>query len=391
MVSFSEKRSKAEFPLPLRERAKVRGLPTESFRLRAVFRAADLRFVSHTHGGRGRPPSRRILPQAQLHFCIMAGILRRMIDEQECRQQTKKRPSKCVLLLAELRAPFLTGSVVPILLGTALAFHDTRLWNWPLFLWTLAGIVLIHSGANVANDFFDHLSGNDAANTDFIRPFTGGSRMIQHGLLSPTEVLLLSLTCFTAGSAIGLYLTFRVGLPILWIGLIGVAGSFFYTAPPVNLAARGLGEPIIALNFGILPVVGAYYVQTRQLSWNAALVALPVALLIMAILFINQFQDYHADKAVGKKNWVVRLGRARSVTVYAALMLLWTAPVVAGVLLNICPKVCLVALLPLPAAVKAIMVARIHFDTPRLLVPANGMTIAIHLAVGLLLSAGLLF
>lgn len=299
-------------------------------------------------------------------------------------------PAKWILLLAELRAPFFTASVAPVLLGTALAFYQTGMWHWPLFLWTLAGMVLIHAGANVANDYFDHLSGNDKINVDYVRPFTGGSRMIQRGLLSPREVLCLSLICFAMGSAIGVYLSVRVGAFVLLLGVIGVAGGFFYTAPPLNLTSRAVGELVIAVNFGILPVLGVYYVQTKSFSWDAVILSLPVAFLIAAILFINQFQDFRADRAVGKRNWVVRLGRARSVWVYRLLMTLWTVPIIAAVLLKICPTLCLIALVPAIPAIKAIAIAGRHFDHPHELAPANALTVMIHLAVGVLLAVALI-
>ena len=207
--------------------------------------------------------------------------------------------------LAELRAPFLLASVIPVGLGAALARAHTGRWDWPLFLWTLAGVACLHAGANVANDYYDHRSGNDEANTDFVRPFTGGSRLIQNGSLTPREVAGLAVACLLAGGLIGLYLTWQAGLAVLALGLIGLAGGVSYSAPPVNLAARGLGELAVALNFGILPVAGSYYVQARR--FDAAVIgwALPLACLIVAVLWINQFQDYRADLQVGKRHGVV--------------------------------------------------------------------------------------
>ncbi|MBN1673771.1 MAG: 1,4-dihydroxy-2-naphthoate octaprenyltransferase [Kiritimatiellae bacterium] len=299
------------------------------------------------------------------------------------------RPPKWLLIMMELRAPFLTASVVPVLVGAALAFHHTGRWDWPLFVLTLAAMALVHSGANVANDYFDHRSGNDEANTDFVRPFTGGSRMIQKGLLSPREVLALSLVCFGLGSAIGVYLVYRTGLLILVLGMLGVAGGFFYTAPPLFLVSRGVGEFVIGLNFGILPVVGTYYIQTGVVRWEVVLFSLPVAVLISAILFINQFQDFEADRAVGKRNWVVRLGRRRSAAVFSVLMSIWTAPVIVAVVLKLGPVLCLLALLPFVMAWKAIRTAGRHHDHPRQLTPANALTVLTHLALGLLLAGTL--
>jgi 1,4-dihydroxy-2-naphthoate octaprenyltransferase len=292
-------------------------------------------------------------------------------------------------LLEELRAPFFMASAVPVLLGAALAHGHTGHLDWPLFLLTLAGVVLIHAGANTANDYYDHLSGNDAANTRYVRPFTGGSRLIQNGQLAPAHVLALSLCCFASGGLIGLYLMWQAGWGVALLGAAGIAGGFFYTAPPFKFGYRGWGEIIVALNFGVLPVAGAYYVQTHALPSALLLAALPIALLVTAILFINQFPDYEADRAVGKRNWVVRLGPARARPVYAALMLLWPLPIVAGVGLGLLPWTTLFALVGLPPAFAAIRIVWRHAEDPMRMVRANALTILIHLGVGLALAAAI--
>jgi 1,4-dihydroxy-2-naphthoate octaprenyltransferase len=295
------------------------------------------------------------------------------------------RTRKWVLLLQELRAPFFSASIVPVLVGSACACYRTGQWHWPLFCWTMLGVVCIHAGANVANDYFDHLNGNDAANADFIHPLTGGSRMIQNKRLTPIEVLCLSMGCFAAGGAIGLYLFLAVGPPVLWFGLIGIAGGFFYSAPPANLSARGLGEPVIALLFGVLPTMGAYYVQTRHFSWDVLILSLSVAVLILLVLFINQFQDYRADAAVGKCTWVVRLGRHRAAQFYALLMGLWPLPIFAVVSAGWYPAWLLLALAP--GLIASWTVPRVlrYYDQPQALAPANALTIALHASVGVIM------
>ena len=148
---------------------------------------------------------------------------------------------KVKIYIQELRAPFFTASVVPILLGVAIAWARTGNFNWLLFLLTLVAGMLFHAGTNVANDYFDHRSGNDEINTEFVRPFTGGSRFIQEGKLTPKEVLLYSLFLFATGSIIGIYLVFKVGTGVLILGVIGLLSGFFYSCPPIALVNRGLG------------------------------------------------------------------------------------------------------------------------------------------------------
>ena len=283
----------------------------------------------------------------------------------------------------ELRPAFLTAALVPVLLGTAIAFSQQGGVQWGYFLLTLLAGLLIHGGANAINDYFDHKSGNDEANREFVRPFSGGSRLIQLGLLTPTEVLGIALFCFIVSSAIGIYLAFATGPLILALGLIGMLSGFFYTGRPFYWAKRGFGELLVGLNFGPLMALGAYYVQTQSFSWLPVVAAAPVGLLIAAVLFINEFPDYNADKAVGKSTWVVRLGPRNSILPFAATTLLANAAVIAGVVAGYLPAVSLLALLTLPASVIAIRYAAKSYGKSFDLAPANALTVIGHLAVGL--------
>ncbi len=300
-----------------------------------------------------------------------------------CKQGWK--PGQAGILLRELRAEFLPASLLPVYVGTALAFHQTGQWYWPLFLWCLAGVAALHAGANVFNDYCDARSGNDACNTDFVRPFTGGSRLIQAGLILPCQTLMLAVSLIATGCAIGVYLAALAGPLVLGLGLMAAAGGLAYSAPGLNLTGRGWGEALVGLLFGILPVLGAFYVQTRALSARACVLALPLALLIMAVLFINQFQDYAADRQSGKRNWVVRLGRRRAVRVYAGLMLAWMPALMAGVAAGWLPPPLLLALLPGALALFGIRRALRDYDRPASLAPANAATIATYASVALIL------
>jgi 1,4-dihydroxy-2-naphthoate octaprenyltransferase len=214
--------------------------------------------------------------------------------------------------------------------------------------------------------------------------------MIQKGLLSPREVLFEGILCFGLGSLIGVYLAFRVGLVILLLGAIGVFSGFFYTAPPFRLVATGFGELLVGLNFGTLMTLGSFYVQTRFLAWEPVWASLPLALLIAAVLYINEFQDCEADKAVGKEHWVARVGRARAVKGYAWLLGLTYALILAGVLLGKVTPWALLGLLTAPIAWKGLRVAMRYYDDYLKLAPANAATIMAHLLTGVLLCIGYL-
>lgn len=287
----------------------------------------------------------------------------------------------------ELRPSFLLASLTPLLLGGLIGWSKTGQLLWPSFLLTLCGGLLLHIGTNMVNDYFDHRSGNDKANREFVRPFSGGSRMIQLGLLTPLETLTGGLLSLGLGSLIGFYLAWSRGLLILLIGLVGVISGFFYSSPPFKFAARGVGELLVGFNFGVLMTLGSYYVQTQSLDWEPVLAGIPLMLLTTAILYINEFPDYKADKKVGKKTLVVRLGRKKALYVYTATM---TATYLALALESLTGSISPyggLGLLSLPLAYKGIHYARDNYRHPFDLVPANASTIMAHLTTGSLLMA----
>lgn len=290
--------------------------------------------------------------------------------------------------LKAARAPFFTAALAPIMVGTALAYYHRGAIDWGLALLATVSLVLLHASANMSNDFFDHLTGTDEANVTYAAPFTGGSRTIQSGEIKPWEMIVASLVCLGVAALIGFYLVWRAGWPILWLGVIGGVTGFFYTAPPFRFVYRGAGELFIFLDFGLLPVLGAYYLQARTFAPAAFLAGVPVGLLIMGVLWINQFQDRDADASVSKRHWVVRLGRRAAAQVHVAVLAVTYLAVVAGVLVGLFPAWALLALLAVPLALKAATTALMYYDDLPQLTPSNAATIGAHFVTSLLLSLG---
>ena len=232
-----------------------------------------------------------------------------------------KTQSKFTLWLKELRAPFCTASAMPVIIGTAIAYKQTGDVNPVLSILAVLAAVSIHLGANVANDYFDHLSGNDERN-DNKTPFSGGSRMIQNNLLGPREILTGSIVFLTIGASLGIAILIITKSPlVLALGVIGILGGFFYTAPPLKLGYRTAGEITIGFLFGLLPVYGAYYIQTGTLDFVPFFPAMIVAVLIFLVIFANEFPDFEADKAVSKKTLVVSLGIKKAAILYKSALL----------------------------------------------------------------------
>lgn len=298
--------------------------------------------------------------------------------------------NKILLWMIAARPQFFTATIVPIALGAAVARHDTGFFDWGLFWLTLIGGIFVHAGLDYTNDYYDFKTGNDVVNKT-PTPFSGGSRFLREGILKPRQVQSAGLICFGIGSAIGLYLNYICGgYMILLIGVAGIFIAYFYNADPLKIGYTRLSELSTGFGFGPLMVLGAYYVQARRLSWGAFFASIPVAILIALVQFINQFPDYEADKAVHKDNTVVMDGKAKAVGYYRSFLISVYAIVLLGIALRIFPFTAIITFVTLPAAIKAIKVANAHFNKIKELLPANALTIVIHLSFGILFVAAYL-
>lgn len=292
--------------------------------------------------------------------------------------------------LKAIRAPFFTATIIPVSLGSVIAWHDTGNFVWIRFWLTMAGILFIHTGTNLSNDYFDHVSGCDEANFT-PTPFSGGSRVIQQGLIAPKKILYVSLASFILGGIIGIYLNALCrGNLVLILGLIGVFLGFFYTAKPFSIGYGSLGELAVGAGFGPLVVMGSYYVQREVLSPRVFFISVPIGILIALVLFINEFPDYSADKSVRKRTLVVTLEKKRAIALYHILLLSVYFIIASLVMFRFLPLMSLIVFLSAPLAVKALAVSGKNFDKIYELLPANALTIGLHSAIGLLLSVGVL-
>ncbi len=287
-----------------------------------------------------------------------------------------------------MRIPFLEASILPVLVGSALAYHAGN-FSWGLLGLMVLAMAAINIGANLSNDYFDHRSGADERN-HHPTPFSGGSRVIQEKLVPPERMLRVALAAYAAAILLGLYLASQTGRGLLWFGAAGILLSFFYTAPPLKLGYRGWGEPLVGILLGPVAVMGAYYVYTLKLTPQAFWVSLPIGFLVTGILYINQFPDAEPDAAAGKRHWVARIGRKRAVGGYLAILTAAYLSILLPIAMGVLPAWTLLALVTAPFAVRAARIVRRSPDQLRELLPAMGLTAGTHLSVGLLLLAGLL-
>lgn len=290
------------------------------------------------------------------------------------------------------RLPFLTATIVPILVAAAFVAQQKLVtpFPWLFFSLVLLGGIALHLAANVFNDYFDVKSGTDEANNDYFLPFTGGSRAIELGLITPRGTFLVASVAIVAALGIATVLAF-MGRPLVFaFGAAGALMGFFYTAPPIRLAARrGLGELTSFLNFGPLMTAGAVYGISGHVGLDGFLLGIPIGLLTMAILWINEFPDAPSDKLTGKNHLVATLGTKTARWGYIAIVV---AAFGAAVALALATKVLttgsLLMLLALPVSAYASLIAVRHY-ADRKLAKGCAMTIAAHFLAGCLLAAGL--
>ncbi len=285
-----------------------------------------------------------------------------------------------------MRAPFVTGSIVPVIIGTAFAFTEGSL-SFSLFLVTAIGVAALHLGANLLNDYYD-ARGSDPINLR-LTPFSGGSRVIQNGEVTAGAVLMMAIIFFTIALAAAVWLILANRILVLPLGLLGLFVCWAYSAPPLQLMSRGWGEIAIFFAFGPLVTFGAYYVMTGGLSLEAFTVGIPQGFHITGLIWINQFPDYQADREAGKRNLVVRIGPRISMYLYCLIMLLSFVSVVLLVSIMGFPYLIMLAFISFPLAFKAMRITWREYLSHEKLIPAQALTIQTVITQGIILSLGL--
>jgi 1,4-dihydroxy-2-naphthoate octaprenyltransferase len=276
----------------------------------------------------------------------------------------------------------LPAAVAPVLVGTSLAgylhvFHPLR------FVAALLGAIFIQVGTNLSNDYSDARRGADAEDR------LGPVRVTAGGLVPPRQVLVATYVSFGLAVLAGVYLIVVAGWQLLLVGAASILAGVAYTGGPKPYGYEGLGEVFVFLFFGVVAVAGSFFVQTKELDWEAFALSVPVGLLAAAILVVNNIRDIDSDRRARKRTLAVRLGRERTrgvfaVVVYVAYLLVpitWVfGPLSAWIMLS---------WLSFPLARRVVGVVRNRTDGPSLN-RALAQTGMLQLAFCALLSVGLL-
>lgn len=290
--------------------------------------------------------------------------------------------------LLATRPAFLSVTLIGSLIGIASAgFDHVPLAAGPLLLGLLLAL-LAHAGVNVFNDYYDALNGTDAANTERLFPFTGGSRFIQNGVLSLRQTLRWALALFALVIAGGLWLIAHSGIGLFWIGLTGLMIGWAYSAPPLKLNSRGLGEVCVTLGFMLLPI-GMDYLARHAFSLTPVAAGLSFGLLVTNLLYINQFPDRAADLQAGKHHWVARLPVQQARWGYVLIVALAYGSLPLLVVSGLLPWPVLLGWLSLPLSIKAAQGLLQHAGQPAQLAPSIQQTIAAASVHGVALTLGL--
>lgn len=286
--------------------------------------------------------------------------------------------------IAATRPAFLLVTLVACALGLAIA-HGSGVGVTPLTAVLSVLLALVaHAAGNVINDYHDRNA--DRLNTGRLYPFTGGSRFIQNGVLSARQTALLGYGLLAAVIPGGLWLAWIAGPGLLAIGAGGLLVAWAYSAPPLYLAGRGLGELCIVAAW-LLVVVGTDYVQRGAFSALPFAAGLSYALLVANLLYINQFPDHAGDAAAGKRTLVVRLGPQTAKWGYLLIALLACGWLVLMVGRGLLPQKAAAAAFTLVLSFNAAKRLIDHAEAAAELAPAIGQTIAAACLHGLILTA----
>jgi len=274
-----------------------------------------------------------------------------------------------------------------VIIASAYAFTQES-FSFGFFLIAAMGVAALHLGANLLNDFYD-ARGSDPINFR-LTPFSGGSRAIQEGNISAWFVLLMSSLFFLVALGAGIWLMSQGRPLVAIIGLLGVACGWAYSAPPLQLMSRGWGELVIFLAFGPLITFGTFYVMSGLLSWHAFALGFPQGFFIAAVIWINQFPDYEADRAVGKRNLVVKWGPRISRALYCLIMMLGFLSVLFLISVVGFSYLIMLTFMAFPLTLKAMRILWKEYLSHERIIPAQALTIETLIAHGFLLSIGLI-
>ncbi len=281
-----------------------------------------------------------------------------------------------------IRVRFLLSSVIAVFGAFAISWLDTANINFFHAVLTACGVVALHASIDLLNDYWDFKRGIDTITKR--TKLSGGTGVLPEGLLQPEQVFRAGFVFLILGSSIGVYFILIYGVVIASILAFAILSIYFYSTKIVNF---GLGEVFVTLK-GTLIVIGAYFIQTTEISSTVVLGGIVVGLLSSLVLFITSFPDYNADKQKGRKTLVIALGKNRATSFYWLFPVLVYGTIFAGIAFDIFSNWLLITLLGLPLVLYAGKNLRTSQNKENFLVPAMEKTLIFSRITGILLVVG---
>lgn len=295
------------------------------------------------------------------------------------------KPSKGAVYFQAVRAFSFPASLIPCLLGAMLAMLNGTPVTWWLMPFIAISLLFLHAGSNVISDVDDYKKGVDAKGT------LGGSRVLPDNLLSPKEMFRFGVTLFLFAVLFGLPIIFDRGMLVLWLGLIGIVGGFFYTGRPIGYKYIALGDIFIFLLYGPAIVTGTLYALTGVFSTAAALISIPLGLLVTGILHANNLRDIIHDRKANIKTLATIFGEGFAKGEYIFLIVGAYITVVLLVVFNILSVWSLLVFLSLPVALKNMnMIKGIKIEDTGKIAMLDALTAQLTLMFGVLLSISII-
>jgi len=284
-------------------------------------------------------------------------------------------------LILMSRPPFHSVGVLPFMLGTLLAYRIYGAFHMPVFIWSTVAVILIMLSTYYNGEYCDIVE--DRLLTAMGRSaFHGGSGIIAEDVLSYKYAKIAGYVALVLAVIIGLILQFhyKTGLWTIPLGVIGIISGFFYSKMPVRWVARGIGEVLIGICYGWLPVAVSFYIQSGTIDSIVYWVSFPIACTIFNVILINEFPDYHADLIAKKSHLVVRLGKEKAAYLYVLITVIAWVTYVLSVRQGL-PSIALVFYAPIfmvSLSVVIMMLCKKYLDR-KLLEIMCGLTIVTNL------------
>jgi len=288
------------------------------------------------------------------------------------------------LWLRVIRVRFLLASVIAVSVGLAINWTQNNSIDVFAALLTFAGVMALHASVDLLNDFWDYKRGIDTITKR--TKMSGGTGVLPEGLLKPSSVYRAGIAFLIIGGGIGAYFVMTDGIIIAAILAFAILSIYFYSTKIVD---SGLAEFFVALK-GTMIVLGAYFIQSNQLTVDVVLAGVIVGVLSSLVLFIASFPDYDADKSKGRKTLVIVAGKRKATRIFWAFPIISLGALIIGVSAQLFPISSLLALVPIPLIILAGIGLRKNYENQDLLFPSMSKTLMFSRLAGALFVVGIL-